>query len=65
MNMQQWNMHETHMKEHIKWPATKEEIIAACKGEDVEADVLNELRTKLTDSGKKYTESELKKLIVM
>lgn len=65
MNMQMWDKHQGHMDEHIKWPATKQEILEACAGSDVEPSVLKELKAKLMDGGKKYSEQELKNIMVM
>lgn len=64
MTMQQWDKHQQHMDEHITWPATKQEILEACQGTDVEAGILDEVRAKLSDSGKKYTEAEAKNILV-
>jgi hypothetical protein len=44
MTTQQWQDHEDHMMEHISWPASKKQIVDACKGEDVEPDVLKEIK---------------------
>ena len=65
MTMNQWNMHKQHMDEHIMWPATKEEILAACEGTDVEKEVLEEMKTKLSDGNRKYSQEEVKKMLVM
>lgn len=65
MTTQQWNEHRQHIDEHISWPANKKEILDACEGMDVKPEVLDELKMKLTNSGKKYTKAELKKLLVM
>lgn len=40
---QQWDKHEEHMNDHITWPASKAQIIEACEGEDVEAEVMKAL----------------------
>lgn len=63
--MKQWNDHKQHMDEHITWPATKKEIVAACQGIDVEQEVMSEIKTKLTEDDKKYTKSEVMNLLVM
>ena len=65
MTIQQWDEHKKHIDEHITWPASKQEIVEACQGMDAEKEVLDELKTKLTDSGKKYSKEELKDLLVM
>lgn len=45
MTQAQWDAHDEHFKSHVtKWPATKEEIIAACNGMDVEPAVLEEVK---------------------
>lgn len=44
ITMKQWEDHEKHMMDHVKWPATKKEIVDACSGEDVEPDVLDEVK---------------------
>lgn len=36
MTMQQWMDHKDHMDMHIAWPATRGQIVEACKGEDVD-----------------------------
>lgn len=64
MTIQQWDEHKQHMDEHIAWPATKQEILDACQGMDVKPEVLEEVKMKLTNSGKKYTEEEVKKILV-
>ena len=43
MTQQQWDKHSEHMGSHITWPATKQQIIEACAGEDVEKEVMDEL----------------------
>lgn len=65
MTTQQWDEHKKHIDEHIMWPATKEEIMAACEGLDVEKDILDEIETKLTDGDKKYSKEEVKSMLVM
>jgi hypothetical protein len=65
MNMQQWSQHQQHMDEHIKWPATKQQIIDTCQGTDVDTSILDEIKTKLTDDDKQYTEQEVKSMLVM
>ena len=64
MTQQQWDTHRGHMDDHINWPATKQEIVDACKGQDVEPEVLQELKTMLPDGAKKYTKAELHNLLV-
>ena len=64
MTLQQWNAHSDHMNEHISWPATKQQIYDACKGEDVEPTILEEIKTKLSDGNKKYTLEEAKRILV-
>jgi hypothetical protein len=64
MTTQQWEAHRKHMDEHIKWPATKQEIVEACQGSDVEPSVLDEIKTKLKDDGKQYTQQEVKSMLV-
>ena len=63
--MQQWTKHEGHMNDHITWPATKQEIIDACQGSDVDPEVLAEVKSTLPDGDKKYTKEEVKSLLVM
>lgn len=65
MNMQQWDKHQQHVDEHITWPATKQEIVDACQGSDVEAEVLAEIKTKLPEGDKKYSKQEFKNIVVM
>lgn len=64
MTMKQWNDHKTHLDEHITWPATKQEIVEACQGSDVEPEVMEDLKTKLSDGDKKYTQEEAKRMLV-
>jgi hypothetical protein len=64
MTTQQWNQHQQHMDEHISWPATKDAIIKACEGSDVEPNVLEEIKTKLSDGNRTYTEAEVKQILV-
>ncbi len=64
MTTQQWDKHQQHVDDHIKWSASKQEIIDACQGMDVEPEVLEELKTKLSDGGKRYTKEELKSILV-
>lgn len=64
MSIQQWDQHAGHFDQHVGWPATKQQIYEACKGEDVEKSVLDEIQAKLSDGGKKYTEKEVKDLLV-
>lgn len=64
MTLQQWKDHQDHMDKHIMWPATKQQIYEACKGEDVEPSVLQEIKAKLADGEKKYSEEEAKKILV-
>jgi len=63
MSLQQWNDHSGHLKGHIMWPASKKDIIEACKGEDVEPEVLNDLRKNLPE-GKYDSPEEVKKILV-
>ena len=63
MTQVQWDKHIGHFNDHITWPASKEEIIKACSGEDVEPEILEELTNKLT--AKPYNNSaELKQILV-
>lgn len=64
MNMQQWNKHQKHMDEHIKWPATKKEILDACQGMDVEPEILEEMKMKLPDGDKKYTKEDFMNMMM-
>lgn len=62
MTQQQWGKHIGHFKEHITWPANKQQVIEACAGEDVEKGVMDELQN-LPD--KTYeNETELKSLLI-
>ncbi|MDP2637669.1 MAG: DUF2795 domain-containing protein [Candidatus Levybacteria bacterium] len=62
MTQQQWDQHIDHLQNHVDWPANKTQVIAACSGEDVEASVMDELRS-LPD--KTYqNEGEIKKALV-
>ena len=62
MTQHQWDKHNEHMGTHITWPASKQQIIEACAGEDVEKEVMDELQT-LAD--RTYgSEGELKGLLV-
>lgn len=62
MTQQQWNKHADHLESHISWPAKKAQILEACAGEDVESEVMNELKN-LPD--KSYqNESEIKQALV-
>ena len=63
MTMTQWNAHIGHLDQHITWPATGSEIIAACNGEDVEPSVLNEMKSKLVPD-QTYTQEQVKNLLV-
>jgi hypothetical protein len=63
MTQTQWDKHKEHLDEHISWPATKAQIVAACEGVDVEPSVLSEMKTKLQD-GKQYTQNDVKKMLV-
>lgn len=64
MTLQQWNDHDDHMGQHINWPATKQQIYDACKGEDVDPSVLEEVNTKLSNGDRKYTLEEAKQILV-
>jgi hypothetical protein len=44
MNIKQWQKHEEHMNDHISWPAGKQQVIDACNGEDVEPEVMAEIK---------------------
>ncbi len=62
MTQQQWDKHIDHLRGHVDWPANKEEIVAACNGEDVEASVMTELKNM---PNKTYqNEGEIKKTLV-
>lgn len=63
MSLQQWDKHADHMMDHIKWPATKKEIIAACQGEDVEDDVMEDLKMNLAEGSYNNSE-EVKRILV-
>ncbi|MBI4058013.1 DUF2795 domain-containing protein [Candidatus Microgenomates bacterium] len=63
MTIQQWEKHTEHLKEHIAWPATKEQILEACKGEDVEPEVLKDIEENLP-AGSYENESAVKELLV-
>ena len=64
MTQQQWDKHQEHLDSHIMWPATKEEIVAACSGEDVDEDVMEEMKMKLPDGNRKYSEKEMHEMLV-
>lgn len=62
MTQQQWDKHAAHFNEHITWPATKQQIIEACQGQDVDEEVMNELKNL---PEKEYeNEAELKDLLI-
>ena len=65
MNIAQWDKHQQHIDEHITWPATKQEIVDACQGMDVEPEVLASIKSTLPDGDKKYTKEEFKSLTVI
>jgi hypothetical protein len=44
ITMKQWGEHDDHMINHISWPASKKDIVEACNGEDVEPDVMKEIK---------------------
>lgn len=62
MNLQKWQAHKEHMNNHISWPASKKQIIDACSGDDVEPEVLGELKT-IPD--REYTSPEDLKSILL
>ncbi|KKT58399.1 MAG: hypothetical protein UX91_C0003G0057 [Candidatus Amesbacteria bacterium GW2011_GWB1_47_19] len=64
MTQKQWDTHRQHVDDHITWPATKQEIVDACQGMDVEPAVLKDLKTMIPDGPKKYTKSELHDQVV-
>lgn len=64
MTQQQWDKHQEHLDNHIVWPATKEEIVAACAGEDVDAEVLDEIKTEMPGGDRKYSKEEFRELMV-
>jgi hypothetical protein len=64
MTQAQWDQHMEHFDEHITWPATKQEILEACAGTDVEPQVLSEIKSKLMDGDRRYTEAEFQNLLV-
>jgi len=49
MTMEQWEAHTGHMANDITWPATKEQVVAACGGSDVDPAVLEDLKNNLPD----------------
>ncbi|HEY4695098.1 MAG TPA: DUF2795 domain-containing protein [Candidatus Nanoarchaeia archaeon] len=59
----QWNEHSDHMEGHITWPATKEAIVAACNGEDVPAEVLDDVKNNLAE-GTYNSSDEVKAALV-
>jgi len=63
MTQQQWNAHIDHMRGHITWPASKQQIVGACKGEDVEANVLIDLKANLPNGTYKNV-TEVMKILV-
>lgn len=63
MTQQQWDAHASHMKEHVAWPATKTQIVAACNGEDVEPAVLEDVKTNLPE-GTYSTMEEVHNILV-
>lgn len=65
MTQMQWDKHQEHLDQHIKWPATKKEIVAACDGAHLDEDVLDEIQTTLPDDDTVYTEQQLKEMLVM
>lgn len=65
MTQQSWDNHKQHLDDHITWPATKTEIMAACNGTDVEPEVLEEIKTTLPDDDTKYTQQEFKQMLVV
>ncbi len=65
ITLKQWNDHQEHMDEHIAWPATKEQILEACAGTDVDKKVLADIRQTLPDGDKTYSKEEFKQMLVM
>ena len=63
MTQAQWDKHTEHLNSHITWPATKEQIVAACNGEDVEPEVLEDVKANLAD-GTYESAEDVKKILV-
>lgn len=63
MTQQQWDKHAEHLRDHITWPASKQQILEACNGEDVEKEVLEDVETNLPD-GTYENEAEVKGILV-
>ncbi len=64
MTLVQWNAHQQHMDEHITWPATKDSILKACAGSDVDRSVLEEIKTKLMDGNTSYSKQDFKNIML-
>ncbi len=64
MTTQQWEDNQEHLDDHIMWPATKEEILAACNGKDMDESLLEEMKEKLPDGNKKLTKEEVQAVLV-
>jgi hypothetical protein len=65
MTQTQWDKHQEHLDSHISWPATKEEIVAACGGQDVDAEVLEDIKMEMPDGDRKYSKQEMHDLMVV
>jgi len=65
MTQVQWDKHMTHYKDHIKWPASKEDIVKACSGEDVEPEVLQDIKNNLPEGKIFQNPDEVKNFVVM
>ena len=49
MTNDQWDEVAEHMNEHITWPATKQQIIEACNGDDTPQEVQADIKANLAD----------------
>jgi len=63
MTKAQWDKHTDHLNNHITWPATKEQVVAACNGEDVEPAVLEDVKQNLPDGTYENAEEVMKVLV--
>ena len=64
MTEDQWQANKDHLEGHITWPATKEQIIAACNdSSDIPADVKTDVQSNLPD-GTYNSPEEVKSALV-
>jgi len=64
MTQAQWDEHSGHMKDDVKWPATKADILATCSGEDVSPEVMEDLKMNLQEGTTYNSADEVKAALV-